>query len=107
MRYQPRELARESRDLTQSIRLLNTLSLSSSDESFFDRKPLFATAAFSFANALAAQGNTAPLEDAAIAIRGNEILILASRIELLFDPDAPRDAIVTKPWGWICHSRPD
>jgi|TARA_B110000263_G_scaffold198004_1_gene176710 hypothetical protein len=34
---------------------------------------------------------SAPLEAAAIAIRGNEVLIVASRIELLFDPDARRD----------------
>ena len=34
-----------------------------------------------------------PLEDAAIAIRGNEILTVASRRDLLSGPDAPRDAI--------------
>jgi imidazolonepropionase-like amidohydrolase len=34
-----------------------------------------------------------PLEDAAIAIRGNEILTIASRRDLLSGPDAPRDAV--------------
>lgn len=33
-----------------------------------------------------------PIQDAAIAIRGNEILTIASRRELLSGPDAPRDA---------------
>ena len=77
---------------------------------------LFATAAFGLANTLAAQENnapievlygftlidgsgSAPLEDAAIAIRGNEILTVASRLELLSGPDAPRGAIVTNLGG--------
>ncbi|MDA1102203.1 MAG: amidohydrolase family protein [Gemmatimonadetes bacterium] len=40
-----------------------------------------------------------PLEDAAIAIRGNEILTVASRRDLLSGPDAPRDAIVVNLGG--------
>jgi len=40
-----------------------------------------------------------PLEDAAIAIRGNEIVAVASRLDLLSGPDAPRDAIVTNLGG--------
>jgi imidazolonepropionase-like amidohydrolase len=42
---------------------------------------------------------TAPLEDAAIAVRGNRIVTVASRLELLSGPDAPRDAIVTNLGG--------
>jgi len=40
-----------------------------------------------------------PLEDAAIAIRGNEIVAVSSRLELLSGPGAPRDAIVTNLGG--------
>lgn len=40
-----------------------------------------------------------PVEDAAIAIRGNEILTISTRRELLSGPDAPRDAIVTNLGG--------
>jgi imidazolonepropionase-like amidohydrolase len=40
-----------------------------------------------------------PLEDAAIAIRGNEILTVSSRLELLSGPNAPRDAIATNLGG--------
>lgn len=40
-----------------------------------------------------------PMEDAAIAIRGNEILTVSSRLELLSGPNAPRDAIVTNLGG--------
>lgn len=40
-----------------------------------------------------------PLEDAAIAIRGNEVLTVASRLDLLTGPDAPRDAIVVNLGG--------
>jgi imidazolonepropionase-like amidohydrolase len=40
-----------------------------------------------------------PIEDAAIAVRGNEIVTVASRLELLSGPDAPRDAIVTNLGG--------
>ena len=40
-----------------------------------------------------------PLQDAALAVRGNEILAVASRRELLSGPDAPRDAIVTNLGG--------
>lgn len=43
-----------------------------------------------------------PLPDAAIAIRGNEILTVSSRRELLSGPNAPRDAIVTDlGGGWV------
>lgn len=40
-----------------------------------------------------------PIEDAAMAIRGNEILTVSSRRELLSGPDAPRDAIATNLGG--------
>ncbi len=40
-----------------------------------------------------------PIEDAAIAIRGNEILTISTRRELLSGPTAPRDAIVTNLGG--------
>lgn len=40
-----------------------------------------------------------PVPDAAMAIRGNEILTLSSRLELLSGPNAPRDAIVTNLGG--------
>ncbi len=40
-----------------------------------------------------------PIEDAAMAIRGNEILTIANRRELLSGPDAPRDAIVVNLGG--------
>lgn len=40
-----------------------------------------------------------PIEDAAMAIRGNEILTVSSRLELLSGPNAPRDAIVTNLGG--------
>ena len=40
-----------------------------------------------------------PIEDAAIAIRGNEILTVSNRLELLSGPNAPRDAIVTNLGG--------
>ncbi len=43
-----------------------------------------------------------PIEDAAMAIRGNEILTVSSRLELLSGPNAPRDAIVRNlGGGWI------
>ena len=43
-----------------------------------------------------------PLPDAAMAIRGNEILTVSSRRELLSGPNAPRDAIVTDlGGGWV------
>ena len=41
----------------------------------------------------------APIEDAAMAIRGNEILTVSSRRELLSGPDAPRDAVATNLGG--------
>jgi len=37
-----------------------------------------------------------PIEDAAMAIRGNEIVAVSSRRELVSGPNAPRDAVVTK-----------
>ena len=40
-----------------------------------------------------------PIEDAAIAIRGNEILTVASRLDLLSGPDAPRDALLVNLGG--------
>jgi imidazolonepropionase-like amidohydrolase len=40
-----------------------------------------------------------PIEDAAMAIRGNEILTISSRRELLSGPNAPRDAIVVNLGG--------
>lgn len=40
-----------------------------------------------------------PIPDAAIAIRGNEILTLSTRLELLSGPNAPRDAIATNLGG--------
>lgn len=43
-----------------------------------------------------------PIEDAAMAVRGNEILTVSSRLELLSGPNAPRDAIVTNlGGGWV------
>ncbi len=40
-----------------------------------------------------------PIEDAAIAVRGNRILTVGRRLELLSGPDAPRDAIATNLGG--------
>jgi imidazolonepropionase-like amidohydrolase len=40
-----------------------------------------------------------PIEDAAMAVRGNEILTVSSRLELLSGPNAPRDAIATNLGG--------
>lgn len=40
-----------------------------------------------------------PVPDAAMAIRGNEILTVSSRLELLSGPNAPRDAIATNLGG--------
>ena len=40
-----------------------------------------------------------PIPDAAMAIRGNEILAVSSRRALLSGPNAPRDAIVTNLGG--------
>jgi imidazolonepropionase-like amidohydrolase/ketosteroid isomerase-like protein len=40
-----------------------------------------------------------PIEDAAIATRGNRILSVGTRLELLASPAAPRDAIVTNLGG--------
>lgn len=43
-----------------------------------------------------------PIPDAAMAIRGNEILAISTRRELLSGPDAPRDALVTDlGGGWV------
>lgn len=43
-----------------------------------------------------------PIPDAAMAIRGNQILAISSRRELLSGPNAPRDAIVTNlGGGWV------
>ncbi|MBT8488918.1 MAG: amidohydrolase family protein [Gemmatimonadetes bacterium] len=43
-----------------------------------------------------------PIPDAAMAIRGNEILAVSTRRQLLSEPDAPRDAIVTDlGGGWV------
>lgn len=43
-----------------------------------------------------------PILDAAMAIRGNEILTVSSRRELLSGPNAPRDVIVTDlGGGWV------
>jgi imidazolonepropionase-like amidohydrolase len=43
-----------------------------------------------------------PVEDAAIAFRGNQIVAVSTRLELLSGPDAPRDAIVTNlGGGWV------
>lgn len=43
-----------------------------------------------------------PIPDAAMAIRGNEILAVSTRRQLLSGPDAPRDAIVTDlGGGWV------
>lgn len=43
-----------------------------------------------------------PIEDAAIAIRGNRILTISSRRELLSGPGAPRDAVaVNLGGGWV------
>jgi len=44
----------------------------------------------------------APLEDAAISVRGNSIVTVGSRRELLSGPSAPRDAIVINlGGGWV------
>jgi len=40
-----------------------------------------------------------PIEDAAMAVRGNEILTISSRLELLSGPSAPRDALATNLGG--------
>ncbi len=40
-----------------------------------------------------------PIPDAAIAVRGNEILTISTRLELLSGPNAPMDAIVTNLGG--------
>jgi imidazolonepropionase-like amidohydrolase len=40
-----------------------------------------------------------PIEDAAMAIRGNEILTVSSRRELLSGPDAPREAVAVNLGG--------
>jgi imidazolonepropionase-like amidohydrolase len=40
-----------------------------------------------------------PIPDAAIAVRGNQILTISSRRELLAGPNAPRDALVTNLGG--------
>jgi imidazolonepropionase-like amidohydrolase len=43
-----------------------------------------------------------PIEDAALAIRGNEILTVSSRRELLSGPNAPRNAVpVNLGGGWV------
>lgn len=43
-----------------------------------------------------------PIEDAAMAIRGNRILTIASRRELMAGPNAPRDAVpVNLGGGWV------
>ncbi len=43
-----------------------------------------------------------PIEDAAIAFRGNQIAAVSTRLELLSGPNAPRDAIVTNlGGGWV------
>ncbi len=43
-----------------------------------------------------------PIPDAAMAIRGNQILAVSTRRQLLSGPDAPRDAIVTDlGGGWV------
>ena len=43
-----------------------------------------------------------PIEDAAMAIRGNRILTISSRRELLTGPNAPRDAVaVDLGGGWV------
>jgi imidazolonepropionase-like amidohydrolase len=86
------------------------------------RNPLLAIASVIVALAVtvsSAQGQNAPLEvlygftlidgrggppipDAAMAIRGNQILAISTRRQLLSGPDAPRDAIVTNlGGGWV------
>jgi len=43
-----------------------------------------------------------PIPDAAMAIRGNQVLAVSTRRQLLSGPDAPRDAIVTDlGGGWV------
>lgn len=81
--------------ITASLFALLAFALPVSTSAQVDAPPLEVLYGFTLIDGLGGP----PIEDAAIAIRGNEILTVSSRRELLSGPDAPRDAIVVNLGG--------